>query len=103
MQSAKMDRQISIIRRDQSQNEYGEIIYTDVLVTSVWANVTPIGGRKTYMASQLVPEAKFKILIRYRADVNPSYKIIFESVEYDIAYVAEIGRKEGLEILVKFP
>jgi SPP1 family predicted phage head-tail adaptor len=55
------------------------------------------------MASQIVPEAKFKILIRYRNDINPSYKVIYDSVEYDIAHIAEIGRKEGLEVLVKFP
>lgn len=103
MYSAKMDRQISIIRRDQTQNDYGEVTFTDVLIANVWANVTPIGGRETFMASQIVPEAKFKILIRYRTDINPSYKIIFNAVEYDIAHIAEIGRKEGLEVLVKFP
>ena len=103
MQPAKMDRRISIVRRAQSQNEYGEIIFSDVLLATVWANVTPIGGKETFMASQIVPEAKFKILIRYRNDFDTSYKVIFNSTEYDIAHIAEIGRKDGLEILVKFP
>ena len=55
------------------------------------------------MASQIVPEAKFKIVIRYRNDFDTSYKVVFNSTEYDIAHIAEIGRQDGLEILVKFP
>lgn len=103
MNSAKMDRRITLFARVETQNEYGELVLSEALKATVWAQVTPIGGKETWMASQMVPEAKFKIVIRYRADVTETDKVLFEGVEYDIAYIAEIGRREGLEIVVKFP
>ena len=103
MQSAKMDRYISLIKRNPSRNEYGEVTYTDTVIANVWANITPIGGRETFMASQIVPEAKWKILIRYRSDLDSTYKVLYNETEYDIAYLAEIGRREGLELWVKLP
>ena len=103
MQSAKMDRFISLLQRIPSRNEYGEVIYSDTVIANVWANITPIGGRETFMASQIVPESKFKILIRYRSDIDATWKVLHNSIEYDIAYLAEIGRKEGLELWVKLP
>jgi SPP1 family predicted phage head-tail adaptor len=103
MRSEKMDRMISLIRRNQSRNSYGEVIYSDSVIANVYANVTPVGGRETFMASQMVPEAKYKMLIRYRSDLDTSCKIVFETVEYDIAFIGEISRRDGLEIWVKLP
>jgi SPP1 family predicted phage head-tail adaptor len=103
MNAAKLDRRISIYRPIKTQNSYGEITYADSLLAVVYAQVVPIGGRETFMASQIVPEAKFKIVIRYRSDLLTSDKIVFDGTAYDIAHIAEIGRREGLEVLVKFP
>ena len=103
MQVNKFDRRISIFARVQTQNDYGEMILTDALKANVWASVTPIGGKETWMASQIVPEAKFKMVIRYRDDLVETDKVLFDGTEYDIAYIAQIGRKEGLEVIVKFP
>ena len=103
MQVHKMDRKIAIFSRVETQNEYGEMILTDALKANVWASVTPIGGKETWMAAQIVPEAKFKIVMRYRDDLVETDKVLFDNVEYDIAYIAQIGRKEGLEVVVKFP
>jgi SPP1 family predicted phage head-tail adaptor len=103
MQSAKMDNKVTIFSRVETQNEYGELILTDSMKASVWANVVPIGGKETWMAQQIVPEAKFKMLIRYRDDLDETDMVLFQGKEYDIAYIAQIGRKEGLEVVVKFP
>lgn len=103
MNSAKLDRRISIYQPIKTQNSYGEITYADSLLAVVYAQVVPIGGRETFFAAQLVPEATFKIVIRYRSDIDTTCKVEFESKRYDIAYLAEIGRREGLELLVKFP
>ena len=103
MNSAKLDRRVSIYRPVKTQTSYGEITYADSLLGVVYAQVVPIGGRETFMASQMVPEAKFKILIRYRSDLDTTHKLEYDSQMFDIAYIAEIGRKEGLELWVKLP
>ncbi len=103
MNSAKLDRRVSIYRPVKTQTSYGEITYADSLLGVVYAQVVPIGGRETFMASQMVPEAKFKILIRYRSDLDTTHKVEFAGQLYDIAYLAEIGRRDGLELWVKLP
>jgi SPP1 family predicted phage head-tail adaptor len=41
--------------------------------------------------------------IRHRSDVVGTDRIVYEGVAYDIQHIAEIGRREGLDILVKLP
>jgi SPP1 family predicted phage head-tail adaptor len=103
MDAAKLDRRIGIYTRVPTQNSYGEMTYVDSLLATVSAQVVPIGGKETFMASQVVPQAQFKIVIRYRADISVLNKVMFESKMYDVAYVMEIGRREGLELLVVTP
>lgn len=103
MNAAKLDRRIQLYQSIQTQNSWGETIYVDSLVDTLYAKVLPVGGRETFFAAQMVPEAVFRITIRYRSDLDTTYKIGFDSKMYDIAYVAEIGRREGLDLLVKFP
>jgi SPP1 family predicted phage head-tail adaptor len=103
MDTEKLDRRIDILRPVASQNELGEVQYQYVLDARVSAQVLPIGGRETFMASQIVPEALFKIRIRYRRAITPAHKVVYQSATYDIAHIAEIGRRQGLELLVKFP
>lgn len=97
------DRRIQFLVETPTQNSYGELVYQDSIVATVWAEVMPIGGRETFMASQIVPEAKFKIRTRYRSDLTTKHKVKFQSEIYDIAYIAEIGRRDGLELIVKTP
>jgi SPP1 family predicted phage head-tail adaptor len=103
MDTHMLDRRIEILGPVSEQNDLGEVQSTDALLATVSAQVIPIGGRETFMASQMVPEAVFKIRIRYRSAISPLNKVRFEGTTYDVAHVAEIGRRQGLELLVKFP
>jgi SPP1 family predicted phage head-tail adaptor len=103
MNAGKLDRKIRIESRVETQNDYGEAVISYVLLANVWAEVIPLSGREFFTAAQFVPEARLKIKIRYRSDIDERCRIIFESVPYDILHIAEIGRREGLEIMVKKP
>jgi len=103
MQSGKLDRRIEIQSRSVTQNSYGEAIISYSTVATVWAEVLPLSGRELFAAAQKYPEAQMKIRIRYRTGINETNRIVFESTNYDIIHISEIGRKEGLEFIVKKP
>jgi SPP1 family predicted phage head-tail adaptor len=103
LRSEKLDRQIEIRSKVATQNGYGEVIYSDTLVATVSAQITPIGGRETYQIVQIMPEADYRIVIRWRSDVTLTQKVVFGGVTYDIGHIAELGRRQGLELLVKLP
>lgn len=103
MKAGKLDRRITISVKSATRDSYGaEIIGWSTLAT-VWAEVLPISGREFFVAAQFVPEAQLKMRIRFREDFDETAKITYDNVEYDILYIAEIGRQDGLEILVKKP
>jgi SPP1 family predicted phage head-tail adaptor len=103
LRSEKLDQRIEIRSKVASQNGYGEVIYSDVLVATVSAEVTPVGGKKTYQVVQIMPEADYKITIRWRPDVTLMQKVVYQGVTYDIGHISELGRRQGLELLVKLP
>lgn len=103
MKSGKLDRKIEIQSRVETQNSFGEAVITYTTFANVWAEVIPLSGRELFAAAQIYPEAQMRIRIRYRSGITEKHRVVFESTNYDIIHIAEIGRKEGLEFIVKKP
>lgn len=103
MQAGKLDRKIRIERKVPSRDEFGAEIFTWSLLAEVWAQSIPVTGREYFTAAQFVPEASIKFRIRYRSDLEEADTIVYNGTRYDIQYIAEMGRREGLEILAKKP
>ena len=103
MKSGKLDSKITISVKAATRDSFGAEIIGYTVLANVWAEVLPISGREFFVAAQFVPEAQLKIRIRYREDFDETAKITYKSTDYDILYIAEIGRQDGLEIMVKKP
>ena len=103
MNAGKFDRKIRIETRTETQNVFGEAVIGYSLFAEVWAEVKPLSGREFFISAQFVPEAQLKIRIRYLSGVDEKCRIVYEGTNYDILHIAELGRREGLEIVVKKP
>jgi len=103
MNAGKLDRRIQIKNKTITRDAYGaEVIVYEVFAT-VWAEMLPITGREYFAANQTVNESMVKFRIRYKTGFDESAIISYGGSDYDILYIAEIGRKSALEILVKKP
>lgn len=103
MKAGKLDRRVQIKVKTSSRDSYGAEILTYSVLATVWAEVVPISGREYFAAAQFVPEATLKIRMRFREDFDETALISYDGVDYNILYIAEIGRADGLEVLVKKP
>lgn len=103
MKAGKLDRRVQIKVKTSSRDSYGAEILTYSVLATVWAEIVPVSGREYFAAAQFIPEATLKIRMRYREDFDETSKIAYDGVDYDILYIAEIGRADGLEVLVKKP
>jgi SPP1 family predicted phage head-tail adaptor len=103
MQAGKMDRRIKIERRVETQNAYGEAVITYQLLAEVWAEKKPLSGRELFTAAQFVPEGQIRYRIRFMDGVDEKCRITEGGMTYDVIHIAEIGRREGLEITAKRP
>ena len=103
MKAGKLDRRITIKVKTATRDSYGAEIIGYTTLDTVWAEVMPLSGREYFVAAQFVPEAQLKIRIRFREDFDETAKITYKSTDYDILHIAEIGRQDGLEVVVKKP
>ncbi|MFA5897937.1 MAG: phage head closure protein [Hyphomicrobium sp.] len=101
MLAGKLDRRISIERASTAQDDTGQEIETWLPVATVWASWRRASARETLAAAEIAAEVTDVFDIRWSylvAEINPKDQIIFDGRTYDISAVAEIGRREGMQI-----
>jgi SPP1 family predicted phage head-tail adaptor len=75
------------------------------LLADVWTEKRELQGRELFQAQQLAAKVDTEFKIRFPAGLDPfpnpdeSMRLVCEDVVYDITYVSEVGRREGLRIL----
>jgi SPP1 family predicted phage head-tail adaptor len=96
-----MDRVAVILSRTLSQNSYGEQIETFTALDTVWAEKIELSGQELLLAQQLSAETTIKYRIRWRPDVPATCRLLVDEVTYGIQYIAELGRRDRLELTCK--
>jgi SPP1 family predicted phage head-tail adaptor len=103
MQAGRMDRRIKIERRVETQNAYGEAVITYDLLAELWAEKRFVSGREVFASNQFIEQGTVIYRIRYFKGVNEKCRIVDNEDTYDIVYISELGRREGLELTAKKP
>lgn len=68
----------------------------------VWANVEYTTGSESFESDQLVAVKAAKINVRYRTDLNTTYRAIVDEEIFNIHSIIEVGRKRFSKILGEF-
>ncbi len=103
MNPGKLDRYVTLQSLATAPDSAGEAVETWTLLATVWAMRRELGGRELFRATQpLQPEADVVFTIRHRGDVAATTtRLVEDSVTYDIIAVAEVGRREFLDLTAK--
>jgi len=96
----KLDRRITLQGLTQTQGEYGELIDTWADVATVWANAYAGAGKEFVAARQVNAEVSMQFQIRWMA-VSTTMRILYDGKYFDIVDIAEVGRRERLNIFAK--
>ena len=99
MRAGSLDRRIDILRRTLTRNEYGEQVETFDVYDTVWAAKLDTTGRELFTAKGTIAENSTRFRIRYRSDLYLTDRLSYGGTEYDITQIAELGRRDGLEIV----
>jgi len=70
-------------------------------VAEVWAEIEPISGRERLFAMQQISELTHRLLLRARADIDASQRLVSEDRTFYIRYVAPLNHGELLELLAE--
>lgn len=105
MRAGELDRRVTVEFRTKGTSSSGEPTETWGSAEAIWAGVRPLSGREYYsaLAAQVVAEETLIFRLRWRSDVRPgNARIKYDAGDgeriYNIRRVAEIGRREGLDV-----
>lgn len=99
----RLDRLVVIKQGSFTQDAYGENIRSTSTLASVWARFEFEKGKAGYEADTFIGTSPAKMTIRYRSDIqiSPKHYIEYNSKDWFIRSIEEIGRKEGLILRVE--
>lgn len=79
-----LDKRIIFIDYVEIENEYGLTELQAVKKLKCWARIEPTRGKEYYEAQKTSNENQYKILIRYRKNINSSMLIRYKEKEFEI-------------------
>jgi SPP1 family predicted phage head-tail adaptor len=99
MKIGSMDRKI-VIERSSSDtvDAAGAPVVTWATLYRIWAKVVPMSGSEALRLERQMSNQISRFFIRYVPDLDVSDRITYESKNWDILNIREIGRRESLEI-----
>lgn len=98
----KRDRKVQILMPSVNRSPSGSVVTTYVPRFSkpLWAAVAGATGRERMAAGQNTAPWELKVTILYNAVVSRNDRVEYEGERYDLVGMSEIGRREGLELLI---
>ena len=102
MNPGRLNRRIILQRQDVSRDVVGQAkpVWTDV--ATVWAAVLPLRGREYFESARVNSEITVRVVIRYRADVKPSWRVKHGADAYDIIEIINpADGKRELQLMCK--
>ena len=98
MRAGRLDRRVTIERSIETQDDYGAPVQTWSVVAVVFAEKRDIRARERFAAEQDIGEETTVFVIRWLDGVTTKHRLRCEGKTYNIEGIAEVGRREGLEI-----
>jgi SPP1 family predicted phage head-tail adaptor len=100
MQPGRLDRLVELRHRVLTRDpNSGEQLETwPAAYAEVWAEKKDLRGREFFAARTVNSELTTTWKIRHRTDVLMTDRLVYDGLVYTINSIAEIGRREGLEL-----
>lgn len=106
--AGRLHHRITLLSRQVTRDSYGAETVTWVAISSpagdgkFAAECLPLSGREYLAARAEVAETLIKVRIRWRADISPANRVVWDGRTYDIeAALDTAGRHEELVLMCK--
>lgn len=98
LRTGKKDRRLLLQSPTTAKNVYNEDVATFATFATVWAEKTELSGTEQLLAQQMSAVVLTQFRIYWRSDVTTLCRVIVDGVTYQITYIAEVGRRKGLDL-----
>jgi len=98
----RLNRLFTFQRKDVTKNATGNEEETYTLLYTAWCSLQPFRGKETTEGNEVVASNFYVIKARYDSRLKPKDRAVYDGDNYDIVSVAELGYREGLEIMAEY-
>ncbi len=95
----KLDQRVLLSVPTEATNTHGESVETFADYLTVWARVDAMGGGETFIAMRTDTSARIRVWIRYREEVDTTYRVTWRDVAYNVSDILQHGRRQFLELI----
>lgn len=99
MQAGRLDQRVTIERKTATRAANGEEVVAWSALDTVSAEVKQLRGKEFFAAAQMQGAVDHQVRLRYRSDITRDMRLNWHGQLLDIVGIAELGRREGLEIM----
>lgn len=101
MNAGRLDRKVELHRPTSTADTFGQKVETYTKEADVWAMKKDVAATEGIEGEQVVARVRTEWTIRYRSDIRPTWRVVYDSKTYTIDGILEIGRREGLRLLTE--
>lgn len=98
----RLNRLFTFERKAVSVNASGNETETYTTLYQAWCSIQPLRGKESTEGDEVVASNFWIIKARYDSRLKPKDRALWDDNYYDIVSVAELGYREGLEIMAKY-
>ncbi len=98
MRAGRLDRRVTLQRRVITRDAAGGAIETWTSAFSCWAERRDVRGSERLEAGAEVATHEATFRIRWRAGIDATWRLVEGTVAWDVEGIAELGRRDGLEL-----
>lgn len=93
MRIGKLRHRVKLQVYTATRDSFGGEVEAWTDIAELWASIEPISGKEYFASQQINAEVNTKIVIRYKAGVNPKMRIKFGDRFFEIVSVICIQEK----------
>ena len=102
MRAGTLSKLLSIEKRVEVQDDYGEAKPTWTEVAKVYGSIYPVRGTERYMSMEKHATATHEINIRFTKTISAKHRIVYDGREFDILSVLNVAeRNKQMKIIAK--
>ena len=84
MRAGRLRHRLVLQSKSEARDAYGGAIITWSTQDTVWGAIEPLSGNEYFAQDQIQSESKVRIVIRYQANVDTTWRVSHNGLYYDI-------------------
>lgn len=102
MRAGLLRHTVTLQSKSVARDSYGGEVITWVDEATPYANCEPLNVREYIAARQGQVDLTLAVSLRYRKDVRPEWRLVWEGSSYDIVDIIDVGgRHKELKLLCR--